>query len=96
MPDPGIWMCPLHQEHEDQHPKPKVIVRSHSINLTELATLEFRRRKLRLADWTSKVPASSGPRYLHRVTIDQSDKGGVRDQEIALVQVAYDVTSGMD
>jgi hypothetical protein len=57
--------------------------------------LEFRRRKLRLAHGAAIDHAIVGLAHLKRIRVDQGDQGGVGDQNIRLIHVTDDITTGM-
>lgn len=94
-PDAGVRMNALHQQLEDEDPKSEVIVNRRPISLAEVASLQFGRGEIRLSDSaTEHSPASIG--HLHRVAVNKGDERAIRDKEIAFVEIAHNVTTGVN
>ncbi|MGO8735338.1 MAG: hypothetical protein ACLQVM_21380 [Terriglobia bacterium] len=81
---------------ENHHGKSKVVVGGISISPAEITPLQLGRREIRLPDGASKNTASASLRHLHRVAIHKSHKSAIGHKEVALVEIAYDITAGVD
>jgi hypothetical protein len=96
MPDSGVGMHAFHQEVKHHHAESKIVVSGLTVYLSEVAALELGRSEVRFPNGAPKETQPARLRDLHGVAIYQSHQCAIRHKEVALVEIAYDVATGVN
>jgi hypothetical protein len=88
-------MCPFHQELEDYHRYPKEIMLWHTIDVSGVLALKFRRRDLWRADGAAVHNAAMRVADLKGIRIHQRYQCSVGDKNIGLLHIGNDIAAGV-